>query len=55
MRWPTPALALNEAERTEVFEVLCSPRFCDRAGVSVAVHAAVAMPNLSLRSRYFCL
>ncbi|MDE0658608.1 MAG: hypothetical protein OXI79_03055 [Gammaproteobacteria bacterium] len=28
---PKPAGALIEAERSEVFDVLCSPRFADRA------------------------
>ena len=32
---PTPARALSEAERTEVFEVLCSSRFADRAPAEV--------------------
>ena len=32
---PTPARALSEAERSEVFEVLCSPRFADRAPAEV--------------------
>ena len=32
---PAPARALSEAERTEVFEVLCSPRFADRAPAEV--------------------
>ena len=32
---PTPARALDEAERAEVFEVLCSPRFMDRAPAEV--------------------
>ena len=32
---PAPARALSEAERSEVFEVLCSPRFADRAPAEV--------------------
>ena len=32
---PAPARALGEAERSEVFEVLCSPRFTDRAPAEV--------------------
>ena len=32
---PAPARALGEAERTEVFRVLCSPRFTDRAPAEV--------------------
>ena len=32
---PTPARALDGAERAEVFEVLCSPRFTDRAPAEV--------------------
>ena len=32
---PAPARALGEAERTEVFRVLCSPRFADRAPAEV--------------------
>ena len=32
---PTPARALSEAERTDVFEVLCSSRFADRAPAEV--------------------
>jgi len=30
-----PARALSEAERSEVFDVLCSPRFADRAPAEV--------------------
>lgn len=32
---PKPARALSEAERSEVFDVLCSPRFADRAPAEV--------------------
>jgi len=32
---PKPARALSEAERSEVFDVLCSPRFADRAPAKV--------------------
>ena len=32
---PVPARALNEAERTDVFRVLCSPRFADGAPAQV--------------------
>ena len=32
---PTPARAVSEAERNEVFEVLCSERFADRAPAEV--------------------
>ena len=32
---PAPARALDEAERAEVFAVLCSPRFADRAPAEV--------------------
>ena len=32
---PKPARALSEAERNEVFDVLCSPRFADRAPAEV--------------------
>ncbi len=32
---PRPARALSEAERSEVFDVLCSPRFADRAPAEV--------------------
>ena len=32
---PAPARALSEAERNEVFEVLCSERFADRAPAEV--------------------
>ena len=37
---PAPARALGEAERSEVFEVLCSPRFADRAPAEVVRDAA---------------
>ena len=47
---PAPARALSEAERSEVFEVLCSPRFADRAPAEVCTRRCSTRASICVRS-----